>query len=188
MEDRSALVCEPRQFGDRLDRADLVVGVHHADDRGVVCERLPQCIGGDNARLVDLEERRAGPALAQGFDRVEDRLVLDVTGHEVMTSAAPERLGDAADGEIVTLGPAAGEDDFGRVGADQGCHGAPGLVDSRFRLLSEVVDARRVAPLVAQRRAHPVGDRRGERGRGVVIQVDALHGPKIVAPGAKSQP
>ena len=72
--------------------------------------------------------------------------------------------------------------DLGRVGADQGGDLRPGLVDGRLGLLPEMVDAGRVSELVAQRRRHPVDDRREQGRRGVVVEIDALHGShRIVA-------
>ena len=47
---------------------------------------------------------------------------------------------------------------------------------SRLGPLSEVMDARRVAELVAQDRHHPFDDGRRHRRRGVVIEINALHG------------
>ena len=51
----------------------------------------------------------------------------------------------------------------------------PRLVDRRLGLLTEMVDARRVAELLPQRRRHPVDDRRKQGGRRVMVEVDALH-------------
>ena len=41
-----------------------------------------------------------------------------------------------------------------------------------FGLLTEMMDAGCVAPDVAQRLGHPVGDRRVQRGRRVMVQID----------------
>ena len=50
----------------------------------------------------------------------------------------------------------------------------------RLGPLPEVVDARRVAELLPQRGRHGVGDRREDRGRGVMVEIDALHGTDSV--------
>ena len=57
-----------------------------------------------------------------------------------MIAAAALALGHAADGQVVALGGAAGEDDFLGVGADRGGDRLPRVVDG-------------VAGLVAERRA-----------------------------------
>ena len=60
----------------------------------------------------------------------------------------------------------------GDVGAEQGGDLAAGFVQSGFGLLTEMVHAGRVAPDVAHRLGHPIGDLWVERGRRVVVQVD----------------
>ena len=45
--------------------------------------------------------------------------MLDGRRDDAPASAAVERLGGAAEGEVVGFGTAAREDDFGRLGADQ---------------------------------------------------------------------
>ena len=55
--------------------------------------------------------------------------------------------------------------------------GPAGLVQRGFGLLTEMVDAGGVAPDVAHRLGHPVGDQRVERGRRVMVQIDT-HGVK----------
>ena len=64
------------------------------------------------------------------------------------------------------------------VGADQGGDRTPRLVQRGFGLLTEMVHAGRVAPHLAQRLGHPVGDQRVERGRRVMVQIDT-HGAEL---------
>ena len=47
-----------------------------------------------------------------------------------------------------------------------------GVVERRFGLLPEVVDARRIAELIAGRADDGLDDLGGERGRGVVVEID----------------
>ena len=56
-----------------------------------------------------------------------------------------ERLGGAPNGEIIGLGPAAGEDDFRRFGPDKGGNRAPRVVNCGLRLLPVVMNTRRIA-------------------------------------------
>ena len=64
------------------------------------------------------------------------------------------------------------------IGADQGADRAPGLVQRGFGLLTEMVNAGRVAPHLAQGLGHPIGDQRVERGRRVMVQIDT-HGAEM---------
>ena len=85
--------------------------------------------------------------------------MLDRAGDQVPASGGFERLGGAANREVVALGAAGGEDDLGRLAAEQGGHLGARLVERGLGLLAEVVHARRVAPDVANGPVHPVGDR-----------------------------
>ena len=72
--------------------------------------------------------------------------MLDGGGDQVPAPGGLERLGGAADGEVVALGAAGREDHFGGLGAQQSRHLRPRLVQRRLGLLPEMVDARGVAP------------------------------------------
>ena len=114
----------------------------------------------------------APAAARERLQRVQHRLVLDRAGDQVAPAGRLERLGGAADGEVVRLGAAAGEHDLRRVGADQRRDRRSRLVERRLRLLAEVVHARRVAEQSRRARGDRVDDLRGERGRRVVVEVD----------------
>ena len=58
---------------------------------------------------------------------------------------------------------------------NQGGHLRARLVQCGLGPLTEMVDARRVAELVAQGRHHPFDDGRRNRRGGVVIEINALH-------------
>ena len=97
---------------------------------------------------------------------------------QVPASGRLQGLGRAPDGGVVAFGAAAGEDNLRRVCADKICNPAAGLVEDGFRLLAEVVDAGRVAPVVAGHTRDEVGNGRSRGGRGVVVEVDA-HDPTL---------
>ena len=78
--------CRPGDPGDgveRLERPDLVVGPHHADQRdgvGVVVDGLGQRVDVDDAGAVDRDELDAEAfGVRQPVQRVERRVVLDRT-------------------------------------------------------------------------------------------------------------
>ncbi len=91
---------------------------------------------------------------------------------EVPPPGGLERLGDAAQREVVRLGAAAREDDFGRLGADELRHRRPRLVEDRLGALAEMMDARRVAEVLGVRAVMTLDDRRVDRGGRVVVEVD----------------
>ncbi len=113
--------------------------------------------------------------------------MLDGAGDQVAAAGGLERLGGTAHGEVVGLGAPAGEHDLGGVAADQGGSRRAGLVEGRFGLLSEVVNARGIAEDIAAD-AHDGFDRfSGERGRRVVVKVDTHSETFILALGANSR-
>ena len=101
---------------DRLQRADLVVGPHHRDQRhrvGVALDRRPQRVDVEPAALVDGQQLDLGAlVLGEPVERVEHRVVLD-RGREdpgaPRVGVAPGPV-DALEGEVVGLGAAGGED------------------------------------------------------------------------------
>ena len=99
--------------------------------------------------------------------------MLDRGGDQVLASCGLERLGDAADGEVVAFCPSAREHDLGRLRTDQGCHRAPGLVHGRFGPLPEMMDARRIAEVIPENLRHRLHHCGVDRRRRVVIHVDS---------------
>ena len=153
---RAVLVRDRGELGDRLNRADLVVRVHHRDERRVV---------GRSPRAADRARRRRSdrPAAASCASRGAPApcSVLSTAscsmraGDQVTAAGRLERLGGAADREVVGLGAAAGEHDLRRVGADQRRDRRSRVVERRLGLLAEVMHARRVAEHVARRGGRP---------------------------------
>jgi hypothetical protein len=103
---------QPRQFGDWLNRPDLVVGVHHRHERCLIGQRLAQCVGRDDAALVDGQQRHLPAAAGERFQRIEHRFVLDAGGDEVPAVGDGQGLGRPADRKVVTLGAATRKHDF----------------------------------------------------------------------------
>ena len=98
--------------------------------------------------------------------------MLDRAGDQVTPAGRLERFGGAADREVVRLGAAAREHDFRRIAANQRGDGRSRVVQQRFGLLAEVMNARRVAELFARGRHDRLDDFGGEGGRRVVVKVD----------------
>src|SRR5579863_10473597 len=105
-------------FGDRLNGADLVVGVHDADQKRVASDRLADVVGVNQTAAVygDIGYRRAQPLKEPAW--LEDRGMLDLRCDDVRrTIAAPEE--ETLEGKIVRLAPAAGKNDLRRGAAKE---------------------------------------------------------------------
>ena len=69
-------------LGDRLDRADLVVGEHDRDQDRLVVERRLELVGIDPAVAVHRQLDDLEPELLEVAQRVADGVVLDRRGHD----------------------------------------------------------------------------------------------------------
>ena len=177
----AALAADRGDLGERLDHADLVVGEHDADQRRVVAERVGDLLrvepaGARAAVLLDVEQRHVVAAAREARQRIEHGLVLGADADEVIAAAA-RALGDAADGEVVAFGGAAGEDDLRGRGADRRSDRRPRPLDGLARRVAErVADAAGVAVLLREVRQHRLDDARVDARRGVVVEVDEERG------------
>ena len=75
---------DARDLGDRLDRADLVVGVHDADEDGAIVERVAERVEVDEAFAVDGQVGDAEALLLERGALVQDGVVLDGGGDDVI--------------------------------------------------------------------------------------------------------
>ena len=100
--------------------------------------------------------------------------MLDGAGNDVPAGLSGAAHG-AEDRQIVSFRPAAGEDDLGRVGVDQGGYLAARGLQALLRRLSEVVNARRVTIRLTEASGQRVEDFGRDWGGGVVIEVKMLH-------------
>ena len=90
-----------------------------------------------------------------------------------MVAAAALALGDAADGEVVAFGGAAGEDDFLRGPRRSLRRSLPRGVDGFARLLAEgVADAAGVAVVLGEVRQHRGEDAGVDARGGVIVEVE----------------
>ena len=178
--DRDAdLVGEPGELGQRLDRAGLVVGQHQGRQPGLGAEQPGHRIGVDPAVGPD-----RGAIPGESLRRFEPRHrpghggVLEGGGEDAGRQARVGRqsqpvadLGQAEDAQVVGLGPARGEDDLGRRGVEDLADPLAGPFQRPPRGAAVGVAALGVAagePV----RPHRLQDRRVERRRRVVVEVD----------------
>ena len=87
-----------------------------------------------------------------------------------------QRIEDAEDGVVVGFGAAAGEDDFLGMCADESGDLFTGGFNGGASALAGSVDRGGVAKVGGEIGEHGVENLRVDGGRGVVIEVDAVHG------------
>ena len=155
----------------RVDGPDLVVGRHQGHQDGLVGDGVGQLIEVNRAVLVHRQEGHLEPPLLQHVAGVQNRLVLDLAGDDVVALFL-EEFRHAGQGQVVRFGRAAGQDDllFGR--ADQRGDLPPRLLYAFLRFPPEgVVAAGRVAELIGEVGQHRLQHPWVHRGGGVVIHV-----------------
>ncbi len=171
---------DARRFGHRLDRPHLVVRRHDRDHGGSRADRFLQRPQVHHAIAVHRQVRRLEAFALQLFDRVQDGVVLDPRGHDVVAPPAfALGIGRAPDRGVVRLGPAAGEHNLPGLCPQQvGDEFARGI-ERAPRLLAFQVDARGVAPVGCQDRHH-CRDHPGIRPRRRrVVEVDPCHAASV---------
>ena len=171
VEQRAVVAHDLADLRDRLQRADLVVRGHDAHQRRPLRER-----GGNRARVnapgsVDRQDGDLEPVPLQDSCRVEDRLVLDRGGDDVLAATAGGPR-DALEGKVVRLGAAGGEHHLARSGTDEGGDRLARLVDALARAPPGGVQARGVAGVLDEVRKHRLEHLRPQRRRRRVVEVD----------------
>src|SRR5262249_42163495 len=107
MEKDSGLFCDLRDFGDWLNDASLVVGVHDGDEPGVLSDRVADVLRCDRAvglRLHESGGNARGLALTAG---VQDSRMLDRCSDDVISG-----LRRSSDGEVVRFGASTEQHEF----------------------------------------------------------------------------
>ena len=171
---RVARVDAAADLGDVVDRADLVVRVHHGDERRVVAHSRLDLGGVGPALGVDADDRQLGALALELLGGVEHGVVLDGGGHEVAPPAG--RAERAAQREAVRLRSARGEDNLARRRAQPGRDGRPRLIERLLGALRLDVNRGGVVPAVLEPGPHRLDHGRVGRRGGGVVQVDASCG------------
>ncbi len=129
--------------GERLDRADLVVGEHHRHERHRVVERRRQCGEIDDAVAIDVDD-----AAADTVHGIEHGVVLDGGADDRAAVGAPE------DRRVVGFGATAGEHDLARPATERLGHDDPDVVDRVTGRTGHRVGAGRIAIRLGEVREH----------------------------------
>jgi hypothetical protein len=128
VEEDASLARDLADLADGLDRAHLVVRVHHGDEQGLGRDGPADVLGGDAPESVHGDARHPRSKAFEEPARLDDGRVLDRRGDEVVPAVA-EREEDAFEGVVVRLAPAAGEDDLRGIAVEEARHLAAGALD-----------------------------------------------------------
>src|SRR5262249_9176214 len=101
---------------------------------------------------------------------VQYRVMLDRRRNDVIALAR-----QTEQRHVVGFGSAAHEDNFCRTRVEQRCYGSARFLHGCARVLSEVMDRRRIAELFEIERLHRRQNFRQNRSGGVVVEIYTLH-------------
>ena len=171
----SALLDGRGDGGDGLDRPDLVVGEHDADEDRFAADRTGDLVRVDEALRVNLEAGDLEAEALQVFERVEDGVVFHGGGDDVCAGA---RVllgeGDPFEGGVDRLGAATTEDQLAGTGVEDLGDFVAGGVERVRGVAPESVKGGGVAEGAVEERRHRFGDLRVDRGRRRVIDVNQV--------------
>jgi hypothetical protein len=164
-------VGDPREFGYRLDGADLIVAVHDRDEHRVVAQGSGEVVRMDGAVRTRHELGDLKAMLAEEMRRLQDRVVFERRDDDVAGVAAT-RCRDADDRRVIRLGASRGEDDlFGSRGTDRCRDPLAGFFERTGGIAAERVEAVRVTEPLGKERLHRFNHTRVCRCGGGVVQI-----------------
>ena len=115
-------------LGDGQDGADLVIGVHDGHQAGVGPDGVSHLLGGDGAGGAHRQQLHLKALLLQLFQGVENGVVLEGGGDDVLLALALTDAGGGDQSLIVGLAAAGGKGDLTGCAAQTGGHGLPGAL------------------------------------------------------------
>ena len=145
VEQHAALAAECADLRDGLDRADLVVGIHHRDEAGVRPQRLLDILHRDEAVFVYLQKRYLKALLFQPRKRVQNRVMLERGRDDVLFALPRTEHRGRDERHIVRLAAAGGEGQLPRLAAELPGDRLPRGIERLCRLLPCAVQAGGVA-------------------------------------------
>ena len=168
-------------LGDRLDRPDFVVGVHHRHEDGLVRDRRLDGVRIDAAVAIDRQLDDLEAELLEIAQRVLDSVMLDGRRHDLVATR-PTRPRGPFQREVVRLRAAAREDDLARLGAERMGEPVVRVVQRSAGPAAVPVGRRGVAEVLREVRQHRVQHlaahrASSRRGRGRSAPPDCTRGP-----------
>jgi len=174
--ERAGGMRERRQFANRLQRADFVVGHHHADEQRAFVDGRACGVEVDESLTGDREKRHVEAGAFEPAAGLEHRLVLDGRRHDAVTKLFPDpgkTFATPANGQVVRLGRATREDDLARRRADERRETPAAFLDGLLRLPAPLVRRTgRIAERLGEIRQHDLEHPGVDRGRRVIVEID----------------
>ena len=154
VEDDALFAAQLADLGDGVDGADLVVGEHDAHHGGVGTDGSFQLVQLNHTVLVDLQIGDLKAFLLQSLRGVQDGVMLDVGGDQVLLALVLLGVHPAAQGHVVRLAAAAGEVDLAGLGVHQQGDLLAGLFHSLVAGVAQGVQGAGVAVLGGEEGHH----------------------------------
>ena len=174
VERHAVLAADGADFGDRLNGADLVVGVHHTHQTGVRLNGSLHLLRRDASGFVHIQQGDGEALLLQLFQRVQNGVVLKSGRNDVLLSLSCPRPCSRAKRLIVGLAATGGEVDLPCLTAQTVRHVLPCLKQHLSGGLSHMVQAGRIPVELFKARQHGIQSRAAGLGGGGVVGVN-LH-------------
>ena len=160
---------------DRLDGADLVVGEHHRHQAGVRPQSCLHLLCCHDAVRGNVQQGDFIALLLQRLEGVEDGVVLELGGDDVLLSLPGTQESGGAEGLVVGLAAAGGEGDLPGVTVQILGKGLTGRRQFLRRPLAGGMETGRVAVYLLKTGHHRGQSRGADSGGGRVIRID-VHG------------
>ena len=155
---------------DRHDGAGLIVGQHHAHQRGVPPQKGPNLLDSDPPIRIDRQAGELPPIVLQAIAGPSGRGMLHHGGHHV-PSAFCRRLARTQNRQVVGLGSAGGEEHLLGLAAEKRGNLLSGLFDGLMGPPAVHMRAGRIAEVLFQPGQHGFHHLGLNRGGGVMVQV-----------------
>ena len=145
---------DPNHFVHRLQNTGFVVREHHRDQAGDVAREGLEVVQVHLTLLRYASEVDSVPGAIQGFRTIQHRVMFEGGGDEIgagrtiVAAGAPSHRSE--DRQIVGFRAAAGKDDLAVARADQRSDPGSGFVDGSPGALTQAMNRRRVAEILAQ--------------------------------------
>ncbi len=163
-------------LGNRLNRANLIISVHDANQRGFVRNRALKLINPEDSIVVNVQISNRKTLFFKSLNSVQNRMMLEFRGDNMIFTLFQHSTSHAFNCPIVGLGATRSKIYFARRCAKARSNGSPSLFHCLFCRLANRINTRRVAKMRFQKRQHSVQYRcRDRRGCGVVNIYNFLH-------------
>ena len=173
MEQHALLPAHGADLLNGQDTADLVVGVHHRHQTGVLPDGVRHLLSGDHAVFMNRQQLHLKTLLLQLFQGVENGVMLESRGNNVHLPLAAADGGGGQQCLVVGLAAAGGEDDLPGLAVQAPGHGLPALHQQLCRPLTHAVQTGGIAEVLLHGRQHGIQRRLAHLCGGRVICVNS---------------